>query len=820
MPGVRSLSKKGRWVYRDEAVAVNYFFNKRIILAPPAGVAKVERSSKFAGLYSTGAATGGGGTTPPYTGGFSNDGLRFLIPVPTNMTGYVSWVVERAQGLADEYFQLSPHLMPSMPMYPDGTVYDNRRAYYKVYGIAASGVRTLLGSYDAVQPLRPGWEEGGIDVTVNNTILRGRRFRNASGDAIRIASGITGTVIEDCDIAATNHGVSCGNISDVVVRYNRGWGLNPNVLDAGQGCFVSAYRSTSVIVEHNHNEEFKFQTLANGDMQQILQTMLCRYNRSLNLNSKKSDGAGGYQFHATNDVRSYPIGHFFQVANAYRMARCEVSWNEVINIAGKSFTEDVLNFYNSSGTSTSGMLCHDNLLYGAYSIAPNTGPNSGCGIITDGYGVFEGPVGYVGAYGTREVAKYDPVPAGAVAKGKLADPTLNGYQKFYNNVIIGTSNAGIGVGGGCFIEVYGNRTVSSGLTYDGLSIYGNNVGIYAGAQYDNRVNAMDNISIHDNYSTWWQEPYTVQRQGMATGSNNPYYFYTATTAQLGMYITNFTESNNSSGPRATLADEKKEHVNWKIRAQGAGIEAGENDYRFPTAGAMILTADDGYATPDATVRAIAESRGKRMTFGIITSQIGATGSHTAAELQAYQRAGHELVSHSVTHASSLSSMTDANALIEERDSQAALAAIGIKTRVIIWPYGVGNGSYAKDTAAPMFYDYGLGTGGNTPQALPPYDRYNFGRQAFASYAEGQTTIGAVTYYQPGQAGIPGGGLLTNSLEFYKARVLQAKQENRVLVWMIHPWEGGFNATQQGFLGQLIDYADSIGLPTRTLTRGA
>lgn len=815
MPGVRGLGKKtGRWEHRDENVAVNYFFNKRIILSSPLGVAAVERSRKFSGLYPVATVSG-------YVGNVPNDGARFMIPAPSNLTGYTAWVVERASGAFAQYFQVSPSILPSMPIYPDGTVYDNRHAYYKVYGVASTGVRTLLGSYDGIQPVRLGWEEGGIDVTVNNTLLRGRRFRNIGGDAVRIASGITGTVIEDCDISTTANGVSCGNMSDVIVRYNRGWGQNPNVLNAGQGCLVSAYRSTSVTVEHNHNEGFKFQTLANGDSQQILQTLLCRFNRSLNLNSKKSDGAGGYLFDATADVRSYPIGHFFQVASAWRVGRCEVAWNEVINQANDSFTEDVINIYNSSGTATSAILVHDNLLYGAYSIAPHTGPNSGCGIITDGYGVYMGPAGYVGAYGNQQVANYSPVPAGATIQGQLTDPTLNGYQKFYNNVIIGTSNAGIGIGGGCHIEVFGNRCVSSGYTYDGLSIYGNNVGMYASAQYDNRVNAMDDINVHDNYSTWWRGPNTAQIPNSATGSNAPYYFYPSdsTAANAGMYITNFQNVNNVSGPQASLADEKAEQINWKVRAASAGIEAGERDYRFATMGAMVLTADDGFSAPDAIVKAIAESRGKRMTFGIITQNIGATNSHTAAELQAYQRAGHELVSHSVTHASSLSSMTDAQALIEERDSQAALAAIGIKTRTIIWPYGVTNGSYAENAAA-AFYDWGLGTGGNTPETLPPYDHYNFGRQAFASYPEGQTTIGPVTYYQPGQASIPVGGLLTNSLEFYKARVLQAKSENRVLIWMIHPWEGQFTATQQGFLGQLIDYADSIGLPTRTLTRGA
>lgn len=573
MPGVRGLSMKtSRWEHRNENVAVNYFFNKRITLSSPLGVAAAERTRKFSGLYPLAAASG-------YVGNVPNDGLRFLIPAPSNLTGYTAWVVERAAGVADEYWQISPHLTPAMPMYPDGTVYDNRHAYYNVYGVAATGVRTLLNSYDGIQPLRPNWEEGGIDVTVNNTVLKSRRFRKVGGDAIRIAAGVIGTVIEDCDIASTANGVSCGNMSDVIVRYSRGWGLNPNVLNAGQGCFVSAYRCTSVTVEHNHNEEFKFQTLANGDSQQILQTLLCRFNRSLNLNSKKSDGAGGYQFNATADVRSYPIGHFFQVVNAYRIGNCEISWNEVINLAGKSFTEDVLNFYNSSGTSTSYILCHDNILKGAYSIAPNTGSNSGCAIITDGYGRYKGPAGYVGYYGDQYVANFDPIPANATIEGKLSDPTLNGYQKFYNNVAVGTSNAGVAVGGGCFIEVYGNRAVASGFTPDGLSIYGCNVGLYSSAQYDNRVNAMDNISFHDNYSTWWQAPNTVQRPANSVGGNNPYYFYVADATKPGMFITNFTQANNVSGPQATLADEKLEHVNWKIRAQNAGIEPGERSYR-------------------------------------------------------------------------------------------------------------------------------------------------------------------------------------------------------------------------------------------------
>ena len=60
---------------------------------------------------------------------------------------------------------------------------------------------------------------------------------------------------------------------------------------------------------------------------------------------------------------------FLQIEKVQNVPGIEIGWNQVINEPGKSRVEDNISIYESSGTSGSPILIHDNYINGAYTIS-------------------------------------------------------------------------------------------------------------------------------------------------------------------------------------------------------------------------------------------------------------------------------------------------------------------------------------------------------------------------------------------------------------------------------------------------------------------
>lgn len=132
------------------------------------------------------------------------------------------------------------------------------------------------------------------------------------------------------------------------------------------------------------------------------------------------------------DPRGY-VRHFLQFHDVTSAAAVDVSWNEVVNVFGRSSVDDVISIYDSAHVSV-----HDNYIQGAY---PTTSGSaySGSGIMIEEH-------------------SYD--------------------NEIFDNQVIDTTNAGIGIAGGRDNSVYRNKVLSDGTLDDGTPLAASNVGIY------------------------------------------------------------------------------------------------------------------------------------------------------------------------------------------------------------------------------------------------------------------------------------------------------------------------------------------------------
>ena len=114
----------------------------------------------------------------------------------------------------------------------------------------------------------------------------------------------------------------------------------------------------------------------------------------------------------------------------------DISWNQVIDTPGSSSVEDVINIFLSHGQSEENPIrIHDNYIQGVLSAAETDDDYTGDGITTDG------------------------------ASNDLR--TATGFVDIYNNQVVHTANAGIGIAAGHDIIVTGNNIVSCGKDTNG-----------------------------------------------------------------------------------------------------------------------------------------------------------------------------------------------------------------------------------------------------------------------------------------------------------------------------------------------------------------
>jgi len=233
--------------------------------------------------------------------------------------------------------------------------------------------------------------------------------------------------------------------ANLTIKNTHGWALNPNVSGVSPGRFLYAVKFDNLDVENNtmvgtSGIEMGYYE-GNGTTSNTVKVLK---NNALNIDGRWSDGNGGFQ--TGPDANDYV--QFAQFNQSFNMVGAEIAWNQVVNQPGQSRPEDTISVFESSGTSSSPILIHDNYIQGAYAAAPATDSSYGGG----GIMLSDGSTG--------------------------SASTATGNVSAYNNIIVSTSNYGIAISSGHNNTIYNNTIISSGLLPNGQKIAAENVGIY------------------------------------------------------------------------------------------------------------------------------------------------------------------------------------------------------------------------------------------------------------------------------------------------------------------------------------------------------
>jgi peptidoglycan/xylan/chitin deacetylase (PgdA/CDA1 family) len=233
---------------------------------------------------------------------------------------------------------------------------------------------------------------------------------------------------------------------------------------------------------------------------------------------------------------------------------------------------------------------------------------------------------------------------------------------------------------------------------------------------------------------------------------------------------------------------------------------------LPTQARMVFVCDDSSTQHWNVLRPIFRQAQKHVVWAIITGQVASNSALTQQQVATLYAEGDEIASHTVSHPKLSIASQQAQRHELEQSADFIRVLTGVAPPVMVFPFGAApNPIELLDER----YRFGVTTAGDPP-LLPVAMPNRIARVAFAEYLDGTRTIDGVKYYNPNDANQPSDAPLTNSLAYYQAHALRAKRENRLLVFMVHT--GGSQA-QVALLAPLMHYADSIGLPVGTLTRG-
>lgn len=292
-----------------------------------------------------------------------------------------------------------------------------------------------------------------------------------------------------------------GNANLQVINTN-GNGINPNVRGQAKGKFLVGYKVANLLVKNCTIQNVSMGVYINGFAGNcaLNQTIKITNNKVKNIDGRLSAGAKLYL--TTSGVNN---SHAFQFNGVYNICNAEISFNEIINTPAESFTTDIINIFNSSGTSNNHINIHDNYLQGMYPVNPASDTSyAGGGIICDGQ--------------TNDLA------------------TATAYVDIYNNQVVATANYGIAIASGHNNLVYSNRVISTGTLANGkMYAMKHAVGIYNWNSLSQPSNVFfNNIVLNNNpvglirpdansnpeRSDWWLPGQTINGNNIAFLPNN------------------------------------------------------------------------------------------------------------------------------------------------------------------------------------------------------------------------------------------------------------------------------------------------------------
>ena len=221
-----------------------------------------------------------------------------------------------------------------------------------VSAVLISGVAGYQLQHDSVEAVT---YSGPITITKGGT-YSGNWQSNNTNPAVTIAT-TEPVVIENSNVRGYGHLISITAVADVTVRNSYGEGLWTTTAGTNFGRFIWSYGGVkNLTVEHNETVRAAAVKVVNARPK----SLKIRYNKARNIYGDDSNCCGGGYM------------QFVQFGNVVGNG-IEVAWNEVVNEAGKSRTEDIINLFDSGGASSADRLwIHDNFIWGSYGIPAAT----------------------------------------------------------------------------------------------------------------------------------------------------------------------------------------------------------------------------------------------------------------------------------------------------------------------------------------------------------------------------------------------------------------------------------------------------------------
>ena len=328
-------------------------------------------------------------------------------------------------------------------------------------------------------------------------------------------------------------GVSGVNLT---VTNTNGYGLNPGVAGRSPGRFVYAYGFSNIVIQNNYFQSGWGIWLLNHSGSG---TVMITNNSFLNIDGRISNGAGGWM---TGNVQGtdYAYAHAVQISNCYGLIGATIAWNQIINQPGNSRVEDNIDIYETSGTSSSPILIHDNYVDGAYNIDPTNALGGNWNYYGSGINAGEGDTNIL-----------SQAPA---------------YVQAYNNIIVSTSGIGMIISSGNNISLTNNIIIFSGKLPNGNTIYespnNGNLGVSIWNEYGQSSSVFFNNSGSGNTIGYVYPPGPGGRNDSWTPdatswTNNTYYSGTVTlateAAQLVAWQNKIAANNVTIGPATSTS---------------------------------------------------------------------------------------------------------------------------------------------------------------------------------------------------------------------------------------------------------------------------
>jgi hypothetical protein len=337
---------------------------------------------------------------------------------------------------------------------------------------------------DEVSPAMPMFMEeleqrtmlssGPIVITSGGTYTGDWVSTNPNQAAVTIDTNQPVTIINSTIEGQGNLIATGTNGANITVKNTTGIADDPSQAGKGPGQFLNAVNASNIDLEHNTIKNAGAYVININGWTGSSGTVKILYNDIENVDGRYSNGSGGYE----DAGASY--AHAIILDGVQNVSGVQISWNQIVNQPGQSYANDLINIYNSSGTSGSPIQISNNYIDGLYALNVGSDSDSGTAIITDGTG-------------------------------------SDAYIKIFSNVIVNAGNAGIGIASGHDEQAYDNTVLTSGYTSSGTQIFSTNVGIYVWNQAGGNFS---NDGAYNNVIGYYQAPHTGNNSTGSLRENN------------------------------------------------------------------------------------------------------------------------------------------------------------------------------------------------------------------------------------------------------------------------------------------------------------